>query len=71
MAKKLKAVAMPRKVNRWMLVDVETGEIVDDAQDFGYRTEPPGVPMPRGRISIRALNRRSGARLIRNVIGHF
>lgn len=37
-AKKVKAVAMPRKVNRWMLVDVETGEIVDDAQGFGYRT---------------------------------
>ena len=38
MAKKVKAVAMPRKVNRWMLVDVETGEIVDDAQGYGYRT---------------------------------
>lgn len=38
MAKQVKAVAMPRKVNRWMLVDVETGEIVDDAQGYGYRT---------------------------------
>lgn len=38
MAKKVKAVAMPCKVNRWMLVDLETGEIVDDAQGFGYRT---------------------------------
>lgn len=37
-AKKVKAVAMPRKVDRWMLVDVETGEIVDDAQGYGYRT---------------------------------
>lgn len=38
MAKQVKAVAMPRKVNRWMLVDLETGEIVDDAQGYGYRT---------------------------------
>lgn len=36
---KPKAVEMPNKVNRYMLINPETGEIVDDAQGYGYRTK--------------------------------
>lgn len=39
MSKQVKAVEMPNKYNRYMLIDVETGEIVDDAQGYGYRTK--------------------------------
>lgn len=39
MSKRVKAVEMPNKYNRYMLIDIATGEIVDDAQDYGYRTK--------------------------------
>lgn len=38
-AKHVKAVEMPNKYNRYMLTDIETGEIVSDAQGYGYRTK--------------------------------
>lgn len=34
-----KAVDMPHKFNRYMIIDSETGEILDDAQGYGYRTK--------------------------------
>lgn len=33
-----KAVPMPHTTGRWMIVNKETGEILDDAQGYGYRT---------------------------------
>lgn len=39
MSKRVKAVEMPNKYNRYMLIDIATGEIVDDAQGYGYRTK--------------------------------
>lgn len=36
MSKQVKAVEMSNKYNRYMLIDIATGEIVDDAQGYGY-----------------------------------
>lgn len=39
MAKKpIKAVPMTGKYGRWQIVNTETGEILDDAQGYGYRS---------------------------------
>lgn len=34
----IKAVNMPHKYNRYMIINVDTGEILDNAQGYGYRT---------------------------------
>ena len=39
MARKVKAVEMADKYKRYMLIDADTGEIVDDAQGYGYHTK--------------------------------
>lgn len=39
MSKQVKAVEMPNKYNRYMSIDIATGEIVDDAQGYSYRTK--------------------------------
>lgn len=38
MAKKAKVVPMPDTYGRYMLVNENTGEILDDAQGYGYRS---------------------------------
>ena len=38
MARKVKAVPMPDKYKRYMIVDENTGEVLDDAQGYGYKT---------------------------------
>ncbi len=35
MARKVKAVPMPDKYKRYMIIDENTGEILDDAQGYG------------------------------------
>lgn len=38
MAKKAKAVPMPKHYDRYILVNESTGEVLDDAQGYGYRS---------------------------------
>lgn len=33
-----KAVPMANVVDRWVIIDVDTGEVLDDAQGYGYRS---------------------------------
>ena len=39
MARKVKAIEMADKYKHYMLIDADTGEIVDDAQGYGYHTK--------------------------------
>lgn len=34
----IKAVPMPGNYSRWVMKNINTGEILDDAQGYGYRT---------------------------------
>lgn len=34
----IKAVPMPSNYSRWVMKNINTGEILDDAQGYGYRT---------------------------------
>lgn len=34
----IKAVPMPNKFDRYVIINSETGEVLDDAQGYGYRT---------------------------------
>lgn len=34
----IKAVPMSHNYNRWVMKNIDTGKIVDDAQGYGYRT---------------------------------
>lgn len=38
MVKKIKIVSMPGKYGRYIVVSASTGEILDDAQGYGYRS---------------------------------
>lgn len=38
MAKNIKVVLMPHEYHRFMVIDTDTGEILDDAQGYGYKT---------------------------------